>query len=101
MCFVLNYVDMEKPAEAGYSCLMFKEIFGDVTAAEWVQFLIALGFGLISAQWAISIGANPKAPLIAALIGGYVGLKGTMFLYVWLRYGWASARSLCLYGNEA
>lgn len=43
---------------------------------------------------------NPKARLIIALVVGFGGHWLLMFSLVWLRYGWRSARSMRLEGND-
>lgn len=39
---------------------------------------------------------NPKVPIVGALIGGFALAWGTIFVYVWARFGWTAARSMSL-----
>lgn len=43
---------------------------------------------------------GPKVPLFAGLIGGFGSHWLLMFCYVWIRYGWRSASSMRMYGND-
>ena len=64
-----------------------------------IQFTIAVLIGCI-AFVLIGDQGNPKVPLLGALIAGVGGQWVVMFIYVWVRFGWSSARYMRMYGND-
>lgn len=68
------------------------------TVGELAQFAIACAWGILGYWWAwIPNDSNPKVPLFSALLAGFFGLKLTMFLYLWVRFGWKAARSMKMF----
>lgn len=67
--------------------------------SELMQVFIAVAWAAL-AFFALYPHPNEIVPVAGAVIVGVVGLKATVFLYVWIRYGWRAARSVRLYGNE-
>ena len=62
------------------------------------QFAVSTGIGCI-VFLALHPDPNPKVPLFGGLIVGFFGGWAAMFLYVWLRYGWKTAKTLRWDGN--
>lgn len=59
------------------------------------QFALACLYG----GWvflALADDPNPKVPLFGGLIVGFAGSWATMFVIVWVRYGWKAARSMSM-----
>lgn len=58
-----------------------------------IQFALSCAYGFV-AFVALQGDPNPKVPMFGALIVGFFGMRATMFVYVWARWGWSAARSM-------
>ena len=59
-----------------------------------IQCGLAVAYGFLVWSWLHPFPESPKTPVIGALLLGFGGSWATMFLYVWLRFGWQAARSM-------
>ena len=61
--------------------------------------LFQFGLSCLYGGWvylALADDPNPKVPLFGGLIVGFCGSWATMFVIVWVRYGWRAARSMSM-----
>ena len=74
-----------------------------ITPGEWLQVLISLAIGGYMAmamyQNDIARGERPSfgAYGLAALFVGHYGMRALVFLYIWARYDWETAKSMRLF----